>query len=61
MIEGGQAILMELKKSYDESLRENEIELNRNAVNVRFEEIKKRFIENAKTKGEKNALMEVRV
>jgi len=61
MIEGGQAILLELKKSYDESIRENNIQLDKEIVNVRFDEIKKRLIENAKTKGEKNALMEVRV
>jgi len=61
MIEGGQAILLELKKSYDESIRENDIQLDREMVNVRFDEIKKRLIDNAKTKGEKNALTEVRV
>jgi len=61
MIEGGQSILLELKKSYDESIRENDIHLDNEIVNVRFNEIKKRLIENAKTKGEKNALTEVRV
>jgi len=61
MIEGGQAILSELKKSCDESIRENGIQMNNQYIYERFTETRKRLIENAKTKGEKNALMEVRL
>lgn len=61
MIEGSQAILLELKKSCDESIRENNIQLDTQIMNGRFNDIKKRLIDNAKTKGEKNALMEVQL
>jgi methyl-accepting chemotaxis protein len=61
MIEGGQAVLRELKKSLDSCLTEYDIKIDEGIKNERFASIRQRFIANSKTKGEKTALMEVQL
>lgn len=61
MIEGSQSILRDLKKSLDECLVEHDIPIDEKIKNERFNTTKQRLIAVAKTKGEKNALMEVQL
>lgn len=61
MIEGSVEILAELKKTLAECLEKNEIRIDEARKRDRFNEIRNRLIDAAKTKGEKKALMEVQV
>lgn len=61
MIEGAMVILEDLKKTLDDCLSRNEIRVDESRMQDRFITIKNKLISNAKTKGEKEALMEVRV
>lgn len=61
MIEGARIILAEVKESLDSCLKSGELPVNRETIRDRFVQTKKRFIAQAKTKGEKEALMEVQL
>jgi methyl-accepting chemotaxis protein len=61
MIEGSMAILEDLQKTLDDCLARNEIYIDEKRKQDRFTTIKNRLVSNAKTKGEKDALMEVQV
>lgn len=61
MIEGALAIIGNMEKSLESCLRENGIRLDENERKARFAIVKKSLISNAKTIGEKEALMEVEV
>lgn len=61
MIEGAQAILSQLKKSLDECIRSDDVRIDMQNMQERFARVKGKLIAEAKTKGEKNALMEVQL
>jgi hypothetical protein len=61
MIEGALDILGELQASLNECLSRNDIKIDETRKRERFNSIRDRLIGNAKTKGEKTALMEVRI
>jgi len=59
MIEGAQTVLGTIANSLDSCLGSDSLSLDEIAARRRFESLKSRFIADSKTKGEKNALMEV--
>jgi len=61
MIEGAQGIIGELRKGIDEYIKSSGIALDRMSLIERFSILRNRLISDAKTKGEKNALMEVKL
>jgi methyl-accepting chemotaxis protein len=61
MIEGSMEILEDLQKTLDDCLSRNEIYIDEKRKQDRFMTIKNRLVSNAKTNGEKEALMEVNV
>jgi len=61
MIEGSLAVLGELQRNVDDCIAECGIEIDGMAKIDRFSVLRNRLMNDAKTKGEKNALMEVKL
>ncbi len=61
MIEGAVNILRELRNTLDDCLERNNVDIDVNKKNERFSEIRKSLLDNAKTQGEKDAILEVRL
>ena len=61
MIEGSLSIIAELKKCLEDCIATNNITVDETVIHERFSLVKNRLIAEAKTKGEKNALMEVQL